>query len=74
MYGLTRTVYPTRGSPQGGVLSPLVWNLAINELLETFRNERVLGRYCIKAVGYADDVLLMGQGCDPSYLVRQMRH
>jgi len=61
LYGLDRTIFPSKGSPQGGVLSPLVWNMAINGLLKHFRGEKVVGRYCIKAIGYADDVLLMGQ-------------
>ena len=76
LYGLGRTIRPSRGSPQGGVLSPLVWNLAINGLLRQFREERVvadLGKQCIKAVGYADDVLLLGQGNDPKLLVRKMQ-
>ena len=76
MYGQTRTIFPTRGNPQGGVLSPLIWNLAINNLLTKFRAEQTvndLGRCCIKAAGYADDVLLMGQGDDPIRLVGDMQ-
>ena len=32
-----------------------------------------MGKYCIKAIGYADDVLLVGQGGDPKYLVSEMQ-
>ena len=54
--GAKSTVRPTRGSPQGGVLSPLIWNLIMDELLTQFRDRTV------KAVGYADDVMLLVSG------------
>ncbi|XP_044596718.1 uncharacterized protein LOC123273383 [Cotesia glomerata] len=49
-----------RGCPQGGVTSPLMWILVINELLVALEN---LGVY---AVGYADDVALMIKGSSPT--------
>ena len=51
---MNRTKTPGRGSPQGGVLSPLIWNLVMDSLLTE------LEKGPIKAVGYADDILLMG--------------
>ena len=45
-----------RGTPQGGVLSPLLWLLVINEILMKFNHLR------IKAVAYDDDVVLLVGG------------
>jgi len=56
LQGVSKTITPTRGSPQGGVLSPLVWNLIMDSLLTQFEREAV------HVVGYADDVLLMVEG------------
>ena len=49
LHGVTRTITPGRGNPQGGILSPLVWNLVMDSLLKEFQSGPV------KAVGYADD-------------------
>ena len=54
------TRIPKRGSPQGGVLSPLIWNLIMDTLLTKFNGTAV------KVVGYADDVLIMVAGKDLS--------
>ena len=54
---------PARGSPQGGVLSPLIWNLIMDTLLATFQGDPV------KVVGYADDILLMVLGPDRGTLI-----
>ena len=35
---VTKRIKPTRGSTQGGVLSPFVWNLTMNTLMETFQS------------------------------------
>ncbi len=53
------TVVPTRGSPQGGVLSPLEWNLIMNMSLSSFKHTDP-----VKVVGYADDILLYMCGSD----------
>ena len=50
------TFRPTRGCSQGGVLSPLMWLLVVDELLLRLRDE---GLQC---VGYADDIAIMVQG------------
>ena len=57
---------PMRGSPQGGVLSPLIWNLIMDTILSKFRCRAV------KVVGYADDIILLIGGKDPGTLVDQM--
>ena len=51
------------GTPQGGVLSPLCWNVPFDELLELL-NE------CdgITAIGFADDLVILINGIDPSTL------
>ena len=59
LQGAHNTIIPTMGSPQGRILSPLVWNLGMNSLLSTFPREGV------KAIGYADDMILIVNGDDP---------
>ena len=58
LQGVTQTITPGRGSPQGGILSPLVWNLVMDSLLKEFQSGPV------KAVGYADDIIIMASGID----------
>jgi len=53
------TVRLTRGTPQGGVLSPLLFNLVMGELLGRLTN--VPGIY---SQAYADDVCLLSAGID----------
>ncbi|GAB0090815.1 hypothetical protein DMENIID0001_055780 [Sergentomyia squamirostris] len=43
----------TQGCPQGGVLSPLLWSLVVDELLVE------LSDHGMTAVGYADDLAIM---------------
>lgn len=57
---------PKRGSPQGGVLSPLIWNLIMHGILSQFKGK------AIKVVGYADDIILLVAGKDPNTLVSLM--
>lgn len=52
----TSQIKPTVGSPQGGILSPIVWNLILNELLVKFK------RGPVTAIAYADDVILLSKG------------
>ena len=56
------------GTPQGGVLSPLCWNVPFDELLELL-NE------CegIKATGFADDLTMTANGIDESTLSNLMQ-
>ena len=54
---------PKRGSPQGGVLSPLIWNLIMDTILSKFKGRAV------RVVGYADDIMLLVGGKDPGTLV-----
>lgn len=45
-----------RGTPQGGVISPLLWLLVVNMILKPLENEGV------KVVAYADDLVVMVRG------------
>ena len=48
----------TKGTPQGGVLSPLLWNFAFDDLLELYDNLKV------NICGFADDACLtISGGC-----------
>ena len=57
-----------RGTPQGGVLSPIMWNMAFEGLLELFPNN---GQ--VKIVGFADDAALVTTGLSTQYLARVMQ-
>jgi ribonuclease HI len=48
-----------KGCPQGGVLSPTLWNLVLDGLLQLFDRGPT---YC---QAYADDVILLQRGSDP---------
>jgi hypothetical protein len=56
LQGKQMTVRPGRGSPQGGILSPLIWNLIIGLLPSAFQTGPV------KVLGYADDTLVHNRG------------
>ncbi len=47
-----------QGTPQGGILSPLVWNLAFDDLFDRFNS----GPACIK--GFADAAAIILRGPD----------
>ena len=54
---LSRCRSLTRGTPQGGILSPLVWNIVFDSLLD-----RLEGMPGIKPMGYADDGMFLVTG------------
>ena len=56
------------GTPQGGVLSPLFWNIPFDELLVTLNN--IPG---ITAIGFADDLVLLITGVDEATLSNIMQ-
>lgn len=49
---------PTRGCPQGGCLSPLLWSLVMDQLIIKLDNDK------IDSVGYADDLAVISYGKD----------
>ena len=53
LHHTTLTIATQRGTPQGGVLSPYLWNVYINTLLQ-----RDWGGHGIKIQAYADDVVV----------------
>lgn len=63
---ITRAV-AARGCPQGGVLSPLLWNAVVDELIAEL-NERKL-----YTVGYADDIAILIGGPFENVLCDLMR-
>jgi len=66
--GTRLAVTPSRGTPQGGVLSPLVWNLAIQDLLDQ------LDRGAAKPTGFADDICITLIGIDPGSMQELMQN
>ena len=64
--GVEITRYLTRGTPQGGVLSPVMWNLVFEKLLSLFEEGRV------KAVGFADDAALLITGSNPHVMISHL--
>ena len=56
------------GTPQGGVISPLFWNIPFDELLVTLN-----GIPGISAIGFADDLVLLITGIDESTLSNIMQ-
>lgn len=63
----TVKVTATRGCPQGGVLSPLLWNITVNSLLTKLDDKN---HY---AQAYADDVAIIYSGKDTSTLCSRMQ-
>ena len=56
------------GTPQGGVLSPLCWNVPFDELLEILNEcEGII------AIGFADDLVILINGIDESTLSNLMQ-
>ena len=57
-----------KGCPQGGILSPYIWNLIMDDLLGMFPKIHPTEVVC-----YADDVMLLGVGIDEDMIVRNLR-
>jgi len=51
-----------RGTPQGGVVSPLLANLYINRMLKGFRQARRGEQFRAQIVNYADDFVILSRG------------
>jgi RNA-directed DNA polymerase len=51
-----------RGTPQGGVVSPLLANLYMNRMLKGWRNTKRGEQFQAKVVNYADDFVILSRG------------
>jgi hypothetical protein len=56
LMGSTVTAQVVGGCPQGGVLSPLSWNLVVDRLLVETND------LAFSTLGYADDIVIIAQG------------
>ena len=68
MRGVKITKKLNKGVPQGGILSPTLWNFILEDLLVTLKNSPVFTQ------GYADDIALLLNGCNPGILVNYMNN
>merc|ERR1712035_102588 len=57
-----------KGCPQGGILSPYIWNLIMDDLLKMFPN-----LHSTFVIVYADDVMLLGIGIDEKIVVENLK-
>jgi hypothetical protein len=55
------------GTPQGGCLSPLIWNVNFDPILKK------LNKKPVKVIGFADDALFIITGHVPEVMVRHMQ-
>ena len=53
----------TRGTPQGGVASPLLANIYMNRFLKHWRLTGRGEAFCAHVVAYADDFVILSRGC-----------
>src|SRR5450759_4182526 len=53
----------TCGTPQGGVISPLLANLYMNRFLKYWRITGRGGKFQAQVVNYADDFVILSRGC-----------
>lgn len=51
-----------RGTPQGGVVSPLLANLYMNRMLKGWRNTKRGEQYRARLVNFADDFVILSRG------------
>ena len=60
--GKKRTEGSPKGTPQGGVISPLLANIYLHVLDRTWKLKRVEERYRARLIRYADDFMVLCQG------------
>ena len=59
---------PQKGVPQGGVLSPIVWNMVLFRWLKQLSRRDIKG---LKIICYADDILLLATGPKGSWKMKK---
>ena len=62
-----------QGTPQGGVISPLLANIYINRLLKVFAQSELMERSGAKIVNYADDFVVVARTGAAEVLVQVKR-
>ena len=65
--GSSKSVVVFRGCPQGGVLSPLLWCLVVDDLIASLNGDG------IHTQGYVDDICLLLLGKFPNTLLGLMQ-
>jgi RNA-directed DNA polymerase len=63
----------TRGTPQGGVISPLLANRYMNRFLRHWRGQERGEAFCAHVVNYADDFVILSRGHAAAALARTRR-
>jgi RNA-directed DNA polymerase len=53
----------TRGTPQGGVVSPLLANIYMHRFLRAWRERGKDQQYQARVINYADDFVILSRGC-----------
>ena len=66
--GVSQVIYPVQGAPQGGVGSPHLWNLVIDQLAESLRSIPDL-----RVRIYADDTSLESTNADPKRAIQTVQ-
>jgi RNA-directed DNA polymerase len=59
---LTGGKHSTAGTPQGGVVSPLLANIYMNRFLRAWRQRGKAAQYRATLIGYADDFVILSHG------------
>lgn len=61
------SVKAVKGCPQGGVLSPLLWSLVVDELLTNLESQG------FEIIGFADDIVIIVRGKYDSVITNRMQ-
>ena len=65
---ITKTIKIGKGCPQGGVLSPFLWNLVVDSLLELSCKDTPA-----YLQGFADDLVILAEGDDLDVIYNRMQ-
>ena len=68
LHGVTQVRSIGKGCPQGGILSPLLWNLVMDGLISILKNRNI---WCL---GYADDLVICVVNQDPVTTAEVTQH
>ncbi len=60
--GMTGGKRSTRGTPQGGVISPLLANIYMHRFLRAWRDRGKGAQYQARVINYADDFVILSRG------------